>query len=137
MRIALLVLGLLALGLAGCTSPEAANGSSSEPEAPDWETYRDHIQQPLFNLAVDHASSSDDAERETGVEITTHRMVQVEIQMADPTAELPTGFLVLEEGRAELGESLIVQAYVRVDQLLDLSLEPEIGYIRTPTQPRR
>ena len=81
----------------------------------------------------DAATSGDARGAQDPLEI--HQMIQVEIQM-DADGELPTGYLILEEARAPLGATLTVQAFVRVDQLLELSQEPSINYIRAPARPR-
>ena len=127
---ALLIVGL-ALFVAGCSTQEPQD-ETPVGDLPDWETYQDRIQRPLFDLATDNVNP----DRSSQIEVESVEMVQVEIQL-NPAQELPTGYLILEEGRAELGESLTVQAYVRVDQLLELSQEPQILFIRAPIRPRR
>jgi len=130
-KILALLLVASSLVLTGCTSQESQD-ETPVGDLPDWTTYENHIQRPLFDLAT----SSVDPDHAGQIELESFEMVQVEIQL-DPERELPTGYLILEEGRAQLGETLTVQAFVRVDQLLDLSQEPEILYLRAPTRPRR
>ena len=116
--------------LTGCDSQQASNNDNTNNEPPPpWSDYENQLQRALYDAAT--TGEARGAENP----LVIHEMIQVEIQM-DTGSELPTGYLILEEARAPLA-GLTIQAYVRVDQLLELSQEESINYIRAPSRPRR
>ena len=133
---AALLLGLslgLALGLAGCAGKKAEE-EAARPTRPtsattaNWEDYEDKIQRQLFELAV--APSPGEAAKAQGLE--AFWAVRVVLVLASPDTKMPEGFRVVVEER--FGEE--VQAWVAVDDLLELAQRPEVAYIRAPVKPK-
>ena len=79
----------------------------------------------------DLATSDDPDGFADGHQLDIHRMVRVVIQLAPDADELPTGYDVVVETEGMTG----IQAWVPLDQLLDLAQESAVGYIRPPQEP--
>lgn len=94
---------------------------------PEWSAYEGKIQRPLFDLAT---SGDPDAFAEAQ-QLDATRMVHVVIQLASDADELPSGYDVVVEAEGTTG----IQAWVPLDQLLDLAQESSISYIRPPQEP--
>ena len=128
---------VLGLALATVTDVEslwqrgdvAINGPQPNQGAnmPEWRDYEGKIQRPLFNLAT---SQEPDAVADEH-QLETSRMVRVVIRLSDGASELPSGYTVVVEAEGAAG----IQAWVPLDQLLDLAQEASIGYIRPPQEP--
>ena len=124
-------MGLLLFAVVGCGSnPKPANTSTTDQgtstTTANWQDYQDKLQKPLFDVAT----SETPAEVTARLKINGHYMVQVIIELK-PGATLPAGYLVVTD--QELDNS--IQAWVPVEQLLDLSKQKEIQYIRIPAKP--
>jgi hypothetical protein len=118
----LLILALI-FTLGGCAPKEP----EEERAMPKWEEYEDRLQRPLFELAT----SEDPAAYAEKRQLDYFKMVRVVIELA-PEAELPEGFLILEESRMENR----IQALVPLEELLELAKQPQIEYIRVPAKPK-
>lgn len=111
------------------TGDRTADGPQPDQETPmpEWSDYEGKIQRPLFDLAT-----ADDPDAfATTEDLDAARMVRVVIQLADDAAELPSGYTVVVEAEGITG----IQAWVPLDQLLDLAQESSVAYIRPPQEP--
>lgn len=129
----------VAIGLAVATFTDVGtlwqpdDAATDEPQTnqgtamPEWSDYEDKIQRPLFDLATaEDPNAFADAQ-----DLEATRMARVVIRLADDADELPPGYTVIVEAEATTG----IQAWVPLDQLLDLAQESAIGYIRPPQEP--
>ncbi len=107
----------------------ATNGPQPDQETPmpAWSDYEGKIQRPLFDLATAEDPGTYAAQHE----LDATRMARVVIQLADQADELPSGYAVVVEAEGMTG----IQAWVPIDQLLDLAQESAIAYIRPPQEP--
>lgn len=127
----LALLGLLFWGLVGCGSNSkptdtSTNNQNTSTTTANWQEYQDKLQKPLFDVATS-ATPSETASR---LKIDEHEMVRVVIELK-AGATLPVGFLVVVDTELENQ----VQAWVPIDQLLELSKRDEIQNIRIPAKP--
>lgn len=120
-----LLVGLF-LTMLGC-GPQKQEETSQPQDLPKWDDYKDKVQQALFDLVA----AKEPAKQAQQRELDYVPMVRVVLVLA-PAATLPEGFLILEESRYESE----VQAFVPLNQLLELSKRPEIQYIRAPVKPK-
>lgn len=124
--VGLLFVGLLLFTITGC-GPQKQEETSSPKELPKWDDYKDKVQQAVFELVTAKEPVKQAQQRE----LDYVPMVRVILVLA-PSVTLPEGFLILEESRYENE----VQAFVPLNQLLELSQRPEIQYIRAPVKPK-
>jgi len=123
-----LLLGLLLITASGCGSPKKYE-MGNQQESPKWDDYKDKVQQSLFELATAKEPAKQAQQRD--LDYLQLKVVRVILVLA-PGASLPEGFMILPEARYENE----VQALVSVDELLELSKQPEIQYIRAPVKPK-
>ena len=111
------------------TDEVATDGPTTDQEAPmpAWSDYEGKIQRPLFNLAT----AEDPSAYAAGHDMDATPMVRVVIQLSDDAEQPPSGYTVVVEAEGTTG----IQAWVPIDQLLDLAQEPAIRYIRPPQAP--
>ncbi|MBI1729406.1 hypothetical protein HY229_01870 [Candidatus Acetothermia bacterium] len=127
----LALLGLLFWGLVGCGSNSkptdtSTNNQNTSTATANWQDYQDKLQKPLFDVAT----STTPAETASRLKIDEHEVIRVVIELKAGAA-LPVGYLVLVESRSENQ----IQAWVRIDQLLELSRQDAIQNIRIPAKP--
>lgn len=105
------------------------NGPQTDQQTtmPEWSDYEGKIQRPLFDLAT--AEDPDTLAEERDLDAT--RMVRVVIQLTSDADGLPSGYNVVVEAEGMTG----IQAWVPLDQLLDLAQESSVSYIRPPQEP--
>jgi hypothetical protein len=126
-----LVAGVL-LALTGCEqNQQTTNGNGTDGPVIDanYEDYEEKLQRPLFDVAVSGSPNST-ADK---LQLESHSFVQVAIDKISPEAILPVGYLILVEFETERS----IQAWVPIEQLLELANEEVIEYIRAPVRPLR
>lgn len=109
------------------TMDELQTDQQQPTEAPEWSDYQGQIQRPLFDLATAEDTDSYAATQELEV----RRMTRVVIQLADDADGLPSGYTVVKETEGTTG----IQAWVPVDELLELAQASAVAYLRAPQEP--
>jgi len=95
---------------------------------PKWEDYQDKLQRTLFELATAEDPQAYAKQHDMG----GFPLVRVVIEL-EPGASLPEGFTLQVESRFDDQ----VQVLVPLKELLDLSQQPQVRYIRAPVKPRK
>lgn len=124
----------VALALTGCGGKEQSdnnqqNGNDGPVIDANYDDYEEKLQRPLFEVAVSGSPSST-AEK---LQLDSHTFVKVAIEKTSPEAILPVGYIILVEFETERA----LQAWVPIEQILDLAQEEAIAYIRSPVSPIR
>jgi len=98
-----------------------------QTETPKWSDYEGQIQRLLFDLATAEDTGSHAATQDLEV----RRMTRVVIQLADDAEGLPSGYTVVTEAEGTTG----IQAWVPIDELLELAQASAVAYLRAPQEP--
>lgn len=119
--------GIESLWRADDAATDELQTDQQQPETPEWSDYEGQIQRPLFDLATAEDAGSYAAAQD----LQARRMTRVVIQLADDADGLPSGYTIVRETEGSTG----IQAWVPIDELLELAKASAVAYVRAPQEP--